>query len=163
MIFSDVPAIASAFENSRWIIKEADLFEEYLSKQAAGLLAIWIACSDQQYAGYVTLSWKSQYSEFHKKDIPEIMDLNVLPEFRRKGIGTKLIQTAEQEAATQSNIVGMGTGLYADYGSAQKLYVELGYKPDGNGATWQYKSVQPGAQYPIDDDLLLWFTKSLLS
>lgn len=60
-----------------------------------------------------------------------------------------------------SNDVGIGAGLYADYGTAQKLYVKLGYVPDGNGITYKCKKTVPGTLYPLDDDLILWLRKPL--
>ena len=55
--------------------------------------------------------------------------------------------------------IGIGVGLYKDYGFAQKLYVRMGYIPDGNGITYNYQPVKAGDSYPVDDDLLLWFKK----
>ena len=57
--------------------------------------------------------------------------------------------------------IGLGVGLYKDYGHALRIYVDAGYLPDGKGATYQLKPVTPGESYPMDDDLLLWFVKSL--
>ena len=42
----------------------------------------------------------------------------------------------------------IGVGLYNDYGRAQKLYVHLGYVPDGHGVTYAYQSIVPGESYP---------------
>lgn len=81
----------------------------------------------------------------------------MLPSFRNKGIGSALIETCEKYASERSNIVG----LYPDYGSAQRLYITHGYIPDGHGATYNYEYVTPGEEYPLDDDLVLWFTKKL--
>lgn len=57
--------------------------------------------------------------------------------------------------------IGVGVGLYADYGAAQWLYVTLGYRPDGNGITYAEKPVAPGAHVRLDDDLVLWLTKAI--
>lgn len=116
---------------------------------------------DSELAGYVTLKWQSDYKNFATDNIPEISDLNVLPVFRNKGIGSALIAKCEKYAAERSNIVGIGVGLYPDYGSAQRLYIKRGYLPDGHGATYNYEYVTPGKKYPLDDDLVLWFTKKL--
>jgi len=40
---------------------------------------------------------------------------------------------AEQIIAERSDIVGIGVGLYADYGTAQRMYARRGYVPDGHG------------------------------
>jgi GNAT superfamily N-acetyltransferase len=96
--------------------------------------------------------------------IPEIMDLNVLPLFRSKGIGSMLLDIAENEAFKNHASIGLGVGLYAGcdggYGAAQKIYVKRGYVPDGKGVTYNYSPVEPGASVILDDDLVLWFTKN---
>ena len=118
-----------------------------------------------EFAGYVTLKWQSQYPSFKEQRILEIMDLNVLPGFRKMGVGSLLLDTAEKEAATRNKVVGIGVGLYAGedggYGAAQRLYVKRGYNPDGKGVTYNYQPTIPGNSYPLDDDLVLWFTKKL--
>ncbi len=118
-----------------------------------------------QFAGYVTLKWQSQYPSFKAENIPEIMDLNVLPAFRKMGIGSLLLDRAEKEAATRSKVVGIGVGLYAGadggYGPAQRLYVKRGYIPDGKGVTYNYEPTILGNSYPLDDELVLFFTKKL--
>ncbi|MBA2649608.1 MAG: GNAT family N-acetyltransferase [Legionella sp.] len=161
---SDIPAIVAAFHEVDWL-KPTSLIETYFKEQKKSERVVWLAYSDFQLAGYITLKWASQYKPFANQNIPEIMDLNVLPAFRNCGIGGRLLQIAEEKAASQSDIVGIGVGLYggADggYGSAQRLYVRSGYLPDGLGATWNYKSAIPGDSYPVDDDLILWFTKKL--
>jgi GNAT superfamily N-acetyltransferase len=107
------------------------------------------------------LKWQSSYKPFHEKSIPEIKDLNVLPPFQKQGIGSELLDTAEEAAKIQANLVGIGVGLYEDYGTAQKLYINRGYRPDGRGVTYNYQPVVPGSSVCIDDDLVLWFTKEL--
>lgn len=58
-------------------------------------------------------------------------------------------------------MVGIGVGLYADYGAAQRLYTSLGYAPDGRGVTYHGSLVKPGTEYLVDDHLILWLTKRL--
>ncbi|MGA8163600.1 MAG: hypothetical protein WB791_01080 [Waddliaceae bacterium] len=65
---------------------------------------------------------------------------------------------ANQEGYDQ---IGIGVGLYRDYGPAQKLYFQLGYVPDGNGITYKDQPTVPGQAYPLDDDLILWLMKPL--
>ena len=160
----DIPIIVDAFQKVDWS-KPPALFEQYLSEQAANERLIWLAFVQEHFAGYVTLKWQSLYQSFRDQNIPEIMDLNVLPSYRKLGIGSHLLQTAEQEAAKQCDTVGIGVGLYAGedggYGAAQRLYVNRGYIPDGKGVTYNYKPAEPGISYPLDDDLILWFTKKL--
>lgn len=58
-------------------------------------------------------------------------------------------------------MIGIGVGLYADYGAAQRLYPKLGYRPDGRGITYREHPVAPGSSVPVDDDLVLWMTRRL--
>lgn len=161
---SDISVIVDAFQKANWL-KPASLFEAYCKEQKKSERCVWLAYKGEQFAGYITLKWKSQYEPFGNRKIPEIMDLNVLPSFRKSGIGLKLLEVAEKEAGTQSNVVGIGVGLYGGpdggYGSAQRLYVKRGYLPDGQGVTYNYKPADPGNTYRLDDDLILWFTREL--
>lgn len=156
----DIRHLVKEFRRHNWP-KPKSIFESYWHQQMTNERRIWLAFHDSQLAGYVTLKWISNYQPFAEKHIPEIMDLNVLPPYRNKGIGALLLDVAEKEAALRSEIVGLGVGLYRDYGAAQKLYIKKGYIPDGRGITYQYKSITPGTSALVDDDLVLWFTKTL--
>ena len=164
LIREDIVAISEAFNQIGWN-KPASLFARYLKEKEAGERLVWVAHVHEQFAGYITLKWRSSYPLFKAQNIPEIMDLNVLPSFRKMGIGSLLLDAAEKEAATKSQIIGIGVGLYAGadggYGPAQKLYVKRGYIPDGKGVTYNYEPTIPGNNYALDDDLVLWFTKKL--
>lgn len=157
---SDLPIMVNSFAEHNWP-KPLTTFEKYLKEQQENERLIWVAYEGDQFAGYITLKWDSQYKVFHKQNIPEIMDLNVLPPFRYKGIGLKLLETAEQKAVKKSTIIGIGVGLYKDYGAAQRLYIKHGYIPDGQGVTYNYQPIIPGSDVRLDDDLVLWFTKKL--
>jgi GNAT superfamily N-acetyltransferase len=166
LIREDIAAISEAFNEIGWN-KPVSLFEGYLKEQELGARIVWVAHVQDEFAGYVTLNWQSQYESFAAARIPEIMDLNVLPPFRKVRVGSMLLDIAEKEAATKSEVVGIGVGLYAGedggYGAAQRLYVKRGYIPDGKGVTYNYEPTIPGNSYPLDDDLVLWFTKRLSS
>ena len=66
---------------------------------------------------------------------------------------------AERRVAEGSSVVGLGVGLYADYGTAQRMYVRRGYLPDGAGVVLGGVSVPPGTLIRLDDDPVLMFTK----
>lgn len=93
-----------------------------------------------------------KYKFFLKQQIPEIMDSNILPAFRGKGIGN--IGT---KGCKKGNIVGIGVGLCRDYRAAQKLYII----PDANRVTYNYQPDAPESIVALDDDLVLWFMKKL--
>ncbi|MBX9786189.1 MAG: GNAT family N-acetyltransferase [Alphaproteobacteria bacterium] len=156
-----IPLLKEKFCRSPWH-KPSHLFDEYWQEQQKMERIVWLAFAEDATCGYVTLKWRSLYLPFQKKGIPEVVDLNVLPEFRSRGIGAALLDRAEEAARKKrSSYIGLGVGLYEDYGHAQKLYVKKGYVPDGKGVTYNYLGVRPGKQVPVDDDLILWFTKSL--
>ena len=113
--------------------------------------------------GYASLLYYSVYPYFKNTHIPEIHDVWIADTERKKGLGTQLVTSLETLAKEEGfTRVGIGVGLYADYGPAQKLYYTLGYVPDGNGVTYKCQSVIPGNPYPVDDDLVLWLIKPLI-
>jgi len=154
----DPEVISGAMTAIGWE-KPVSQYEKYVADQRAGLRSVLVATVDGEYAGYVTVWWESPYEPF--KGIPEIQDFNVLPRFRRRGIGTGLMDAAEALVAERSDVVGLGVGLYADYGTAQRMYVRRGYIPDGRGILYNLKQVPPGELVRNDDDATLMFTKSL--
>lgn len=156
----DIPVIVDKFSRHNWS-KPRSTFDTYWKEQNQGERIAWVAFLDNEFAGYVTLKWRSYYVPFQQQNIPEIMDLNVLPPFRKKGIGSKLLEVAEKEGFSKVQTVGLGVGLYEDYGSALKIYIAKGYVPDGQGVTYNYERVTPGSSAVLDDDLVLWFTKKL--
>lgn len=156
----DISLLVNEFARHQWH-KPQSTFDLYWQEQNKNERFMWVAFQNGHVAGYVTLKWVSHYQSFKDQHIPEIMDLNVLPPYRNQGIGTRLLEGAEQLAAIRNHVVGLGVGLYGDYGSAQKLYIKKGYIPDGNGVTYNYQSVIPGNSAPVDDDLVLWFTKNI--
>ena len=91
-----------------------------------------------------------------------IQDVMVHPDYQRKGIGSRLMDAAEQIAAQHADTVCLGVGLCREYGSAQRMYAKRGYIPDGSGVWYQDK---PCVQYEtvctVDDDLVLYLLKRL--
>ena len=122
---------------------------------------VYVAFIDGQFAGYLTICWSSSYEPFQKEKIPEIVDFNVLPNFRRQGIGTQLMDKAESEIAKLSSVAGIGVGVTPDYGAAQRLYVLRGYVPDGRGLHYRGHYPKYGEESTVDDNLALYLTKKL--
>lgn len=156
----DAAVISAAFTKIGWN-KPTSLYERYVAEQAAGERDVIIAEVDGRFAGYVTIRWRPEYVPFAQMGIPEVQDFNVLPEFRRQRIGSRLMDRAEHMVAERSDTVGIGVGMYPDYGNAQRLYVFRGYVPDGRGLTYKNEVLPPMATALNDDDLVLFFTKRL--
>ncbi|MBJ7448746.1 MAG: GNAT family N-acetyltransferase [Parachlamydiales bacterium] len=137
-------------------------WEQYYQDQEIGNRTVCIAKIDNQLIGYGTLIKDSKYPFFKIAHIPEINDVRILEEYQGRGFGKQLIQYLENIALIeQYQEIGIGVGLYKDYGNAQKLYVRMGYVPDGNGITYNYQQVTPGSSYTLDDDLIIWLKKDL--
>ena len=156
----DAPVIAAAFQALGWS-KTVDQYEKYARQAVEGARQCFVAELNGQFAGYCTLLWASAYPPFRDVGIPEVSDLNVLPAFRNQGIGSRLLDAVEEASAARSTKVGLGVGLYADYGAAQRIYVRRGYLPDGRGIMYANEPVEPGAYARIDDDATLMFIRSV--
>jgi GNAT superfamily N-acetyltransferase len=135
------------------------LYERYLLEQERGKRVVLLAFYDNRFAGYVTVIWQPEYPPFAEKNIPEINDLAVHDDFLRRGIATSLVDEAEKRIFERSPVAGIGVGMYAGYGPAQRMYVLRGYVPDGLGLAYKGKTVEPLQKVPVDDDLILYLTK----
>jgi GNAT superfamily N-acetyltransferase len=156
----DIPEITEAFKTLGWNKPESQ-YERYLMEQTLRIRDMYIARVKGQFAGYLTICWQSSYAPFRERKIPEIMDFNVLPEFRRQGIGTQLMDRAEAEIAKAIPVAGIGVGMTPDYGAAQRLYVLRGYVPDGNGLYYRGHPTRYNQDIKADDNLALYLTKEL--
>lgn len=156
----DPPVISGAFSEIGWN-KPVAQYERYLLRQVAGSQEILVAEIAGKFAGYVTVLWRSGYASFAERKIPEINDFNVLPAFRRRGIGSGLLDRAEEVVAERSDVVGIGVGMTADYGQAQRMYPRRGYVPDGRGLTQDGEVVKFRQPIVVSDSTVLWFTKNL--
>ncbi len=113
-------------------------------------------------AGYINVYLKCEGGPFAETGWPEIVDFGVLQRFRRRGIGTRLMDVAEQIAARYADTVWLGVGLHNGYGSAQRMYAKRGYIPDGSGVWYHDKPCTPyDTIYTNDDDMVLFLSKKL--
>lgn len=141
---------------------EAHYFERCMLEQDEGRRLIYIAGGEGRALGYAQLNLNPLYPPFRRLGMPEIQDLNVIPGFRRQGIGEALVAHCESVARQRgSSDMGISVGLHARFGAAQRLYVRLGYVPDGAGAAYDEVPVAMGEMRPIDDMLTLKLTKKL--
>ena len=157
----DLPRIA-ATSGHAWR-SDPQLWTSRLQQQDAGERMVLLALNGAQVVGYGSVVWRSQNPSFADAGIPEIQDVVVAESYRRQGAAKHLIAAFERLAvAAGHKQIGIGVGVYADYGSAQRLYVRLGYLPDGRGVTYRNQPVPGGSHVRLDDHLLLWLTKPLL-
>ena len=152
----DIPALYQIYDTIGK--KDAGYFENCFDKDCM----ILIAAQDQKDVGFGILNFDPKYSLYQKLNIPEIQDLNVIPERRQQGIATQLMEAFEAIALDQGvDQIGISVGLTKDYGPAQRLYFKLGYVPDGNGISYDREGITYGQTYVADDDLCLMMVKDL--
>lgn len=149
----DIEEIAAAFIDLGWN-KPASQYKAYLAEQERGERDVFVAKENSIFAGYVTVMWREDHGE--------IVDLNVLPKFRRRGIASDLMDAAEQLVSQKYDEVRLGVGLFQDYGAAQRMYVLRGYVPTGEGIIKDGQPLQYGQKITLDDYVTLSFTKKLV-
>lgn len=135
-------------------------YEMRLRHQAEGRSISLVAEYEDNIAGYINIYPDSEWGAFANQGYPEIIDFGVLAKYRKKGIGSKLMDIAEQIAFTYSHVVYLGVGLHSGYGSAQRMYVKRGYIPDGSGVWYRDKVCEQYTQCRNDDELVLYLSKS---
>ncbi len=139
----------------------AEKYRMRLRHQKEGKAAALVAEYRGEAAGYIHVYWRETTGAFAAAGYPEIVDFSVLLKFRRKGIGSRLMDAAEALAAQHSDTVYLGVGLHSGYGSAQRMYIKRGYIPDGSGVWYKDRVCEPYGQCRNDDDLILYLSKKL--
>jgi GNAT superfamily N-acetyltransferase len=163
LLYKDIDKLAHTF-SFPWTSFEATLklWQQYFEEQQKGIRTACLLESQNKFSGYGSLLRSSEYFYFRENGIPEINAIWIDEQSRRQGLGKRLIEHLENLAREEGyNKIGIGVGLYKDYGPAQKLYFKMGYQPDGNGITYKGTWVVPGESHPVDDDLLIWLLKPL--
>ena len=160
MVASDIAYFTDAFLRLGWQDRRATL-ARYYTEQNHAARAVLVAERIGEPVGYLTLLPRAEEGPFAGKGWPEIKDFNVLPPFRRRGVGNRLMDCAEALAKKQSDYVTLAVGMYEGYGSAQRMYVKRGYIPDGSGLWYGEKHLEPYEDCRNDDDLNLYFVKRL--
>lgn len=158
---SDPEYFASEEIKQGWPDASSEKLETRLRDNTAGKAVSIAADYEGEPAGYVSVYPYCMWGALGGNGYPEIVDFNVLEKFRNKGVGTKLMDIAEQIAAEYSDTVYLGVGLHSGYGAAQRLYVKRGYVPDGSGVWYGGKVCPQYAECLNDDDLNLYLYKKL--
>ncbi len=153
--------ILTAEENAQGWNTDISKYEMRLKHQADGRSISLVAEYKSNVAGYINVYPKSEWGSFGGMGYSEIIDFGVLAKYRRRGIGSKLMDIAEQIAEEYSDTIYLGVGLHSGYGSAQRMYIKRGYIPDGKGVWYGEKILEQYADCRNDDDLNLYFSKKL--
>ncbi|MDU0206343.1 GNAT family N-acetyltransferase [Paenibacillus sp. PFR10] len=154
----DIDVVFQALKDHN-IGKPLDYIKRCWEENYSGERVTLLALNDQKFAGWLHLISKSNYPYFEEQGIPKINNFDVVPSLRRLGIGNALMDAIEQIAFEKYGIVGIGVGLYYDYGNAQRLYAKRGFIPDGRGIINEGKQVEPGSHVLVGHDLALYLIK----
>ena len=142
--------------------KQREVLDTYLREQESGERVVIIAEINGEIAGSVTLFPKAKDAvPYLGSDMPEIKDFNVFERFRRRGVGTALMDKIESIAAGIADTVCLGVGLHSGYGAAQRMYVKRGYIFDGSGVWDGSTPAKPYGMVENGDDLVLYMSKKL--
>lgn len=132
----DIEGLIDLFPNKR-----EGRFEEYYLEHLQDKRTVLVAVEkneegEQTYFGYVTVLWESAYTQFWRRNIPEIVDLNVAEAYRKQGIGSALIAACESIVREKGYpTIGISVEQSDIYAEANRLYSKLGYQADGFGIT----------------------------
>lgn len=147
-----------------WVSDGEAQARTYLADHAEPDGASLIATDGADIIGYAAIVWQSNYAGFRSRGIPLVHQIAVAGPVRRQGVATLLMDAAEQLARDRGiATLGITVGLFDEYGPAQRLYGGRGYIPDGRGACRGHRLLSKGTQVVMDDDLIIWLTKDLVS
>ena len=157
---SDCEKFTEGFKEQGWD-KPLEQFIYYYNKQESGERKVFVAEINGEVAGYTTLVPEASHGPFADKNIPEIVDFNVLIKYQKRGIGSKIFDVVENMVKETSDIISLGVGLHYGYGSAQRMYVKRGYIPDGSGVWFNSKQLEQYLPCENNDALILYLSKVL--
>jgi len=131
--------------------------EAHFADHFEGQGTTFIAKYGPKVAGYITVSLKARIV-----DMPCIANFVVFEPYRRRGLGSRLMDVAEAYLAQEADKVVLWVPIIERYGPAQRLYAKRGYVPDGHGVVKNGVPVKEGEMHRIDEDLLLCLVKDLV-
>ncbi len=160
MVPEDAKVYYDTYMSYNWH-PQMETYENYYREQQNGERLVFVPEYEGKVVGICTLVLHPTEGPWGGQNIPEIVDLCVFFHVHKSGIGSKLLDVAEAEAAKRSDMVFLAVGCHSGYGPAQRIYVKRGYIPDGSGVWYQNKQLDQYAPCVNDDDLLLFMSKEL--
>lgn len=161
MLKSDITEFPVEFEKQGWH-KPVEQYQMYYNEQENGTRKVFVAEVDGNVGGYATLLSRDISGPFKDKNIPVIVDFNVLKKYQRNGIGNAIMDSIENYVKKYSSTICLGVGLHYGYGTAQRMYIKRGYIPDGSGVWFHGERLEQYEPCVNDDELILYFSKKLI-
>ena len=90
-----------------------EVYENYYIEQEENKRKVFVAVCEGEVCGYCTLVLNPAEGPWIGKGYPEIVDLSVFNHMQNRGIGNKLLDVIEQDAAKISDIVFLEVGLHS--------------------------------------------------
>ena len=140
---------------------ERELFLARMQDQAKGRVVALVAECDGEPAGCIQVHLNGRDGPFANRGWPKITDFAVLERFRGRGVGSKLMDAAEEVAARHAHTMYLGVGLHAGYGAAQRMFIRRGYVPDGSGIWYRNRPCPLYEPCCNDDELTLYLYRRL--
>jgi ribosomal protein S18 acetylase RimI-like enzyme len=141
--------------------RTVEQFNMRLKDREKNIAVPLVAEYNGKIAGYVNVYMNAKPNPYVNAAFYEIIDFGVFGKYRRHGIGSKLMDVADEIVAKYDDTVYLSVGLHSGYGSAQRMYIKRGYIPDGLGVKYGDAACIPYQTYCIDDDLVLGLSKKL--
>jgi GNAT superfamily N-acetyltransferase len=121
-----------------------------LDEGGGGRSTYLIAWEDGRPVGHANVAWRGTHL-----DVPEIQDVYVVPDRRRRGIATLLTRTAEETARSRGwSSISLSVSKDGNP-DARRLYERLGYVDAGVEPVRVTGTIMlRGRPYAVDDTLL---------
>lgn len=137
------------------------LFLSYYTRQSRGEVKVIVAEKDGAFLGYGVIAVKSIVGPFKDKNIPAIIDINVLETNKNYGVGSFLVETMENYAKKISDIVCIAVPVNSKLGSLQIFLAKRNYLPDGTGLWYGDNNVNVGENVLNDCNLCMYLQKQI--
>lgn len=143
---------------SRWPTP-GKVHEAHYAQQAVGRVTYLVAWRGDDPLGSGVVQWGGCIGPNAQETFPEAVELNhlqVRSEYRGQGVGSRLINAAE-ELVRQAGRRQVGVGVAEDNPDAERLYVRLGYRKTGVFDVTEYDWVtgEGRLQHEVERDQLL--------
>lgn len=163
-----VPIRKSDLDLIRKVFPEGgpDKHDERLERQLRGQATYLITWHNEQPVGHGLVKWGGVEDNFvapHLQEgCPDIEDLRVLEPLQSRGIGSQILDHAEELARARGNkLIGLSAETASD-NRARQLYERLGYRDIGIGEfTERYEYVDKEGQPQVWEGVCIYLTKRL--